>query len=595
MSWEAWVTVAALALMFWGLARNYSPDLVMLATLTGLVTIGALSGTKKLPSVQQAFSAFGNEALLTVGALFVVAAGVSRTGAVNFISDRIFGHPRSVKGAQARLMLPVATLSAFLNNTPIVAMFLPVVSEWCKKHALSPSQFFIPLSFATVLGGVCTLIGTSTNLTVNGLWMQAGHPSLGMFDLAPLGIPVAIVGLLYMLFATRALLPDRREARGPQFDDPRKYTVEMIVESGGPLANRSIEEAGLRHLPGMFLAEIERDGQFMPAVGPEERLRGGDRLVFVGIVDSVVDLQKIRGLVPATDQVFKLNEPRSRRTLVEAVVSNTCPLVGMTVREGRFRTRYNAAVIAVARNGERINKKIGDIELRVGDTLLLEARPSFAEEQRNSRDFFLVSSVAGSTPLRYEQARIALGILLALIVMAGFEWISMLHAAVIAAGAMILANCLTGGEARRSIDLQVLLVIGASLGIGQALAVSGAAGTIAHYLAQFAVGNPHLSLAVIYLIGLLATEVLSNNAAVAIVFPIAIATAADLHANPMPFVFSLMVAGSCGFATPIGYQTHMMVYGPGGYRFFDFVRIGVPLDLLCGVVTVVLAPRIWPF
>jgi di/tricarboxylate transporter len=594
LAWEAWFTMGVVGLMFLGLARNYSADLVLTAGAVLIATLGSLLHSRSLPSANAMFSAFGNEALLTIAALFVVAQGITNTGALTSIAERVLGPLRSVARAQARLMFPVAALSAFLNNTAIVAMCLPVLSDWCKRNQTSPAKFFIPLSFATVLGGVCTIIGTSTNLTVNALWVQSGHASFGMFDLTLLGVPVALVGLLYLLVASRWLLPNRHAYRH-DVADPREYTVEMTVSPDCALVGRSIEEAGLRHLPGMFLAEVDRQGQVIAAVEPEQQLQAYDRLVFVGVVDSVVDLQKIRGLTPAVDQVFKLDEPRARRVLAEAVVSNSCPLVGSTVREGRFRTRYNAVVIAVARNGERVKKKIGDIVLNAGDTLLLEARPAFVEEQRNSRDFFLVSRLKGGAAPHYEHASRALAVLLGMIVLAGLEWLSMLHAALVAAVLMVATRCITVSEARRSIDLQVLIAIGASLAVGQALATSGAAAGIAHALGKLAAGDAWFSLGIIYVIGLVFTEIMSNNAAVALVYPIAMAVATDLHVSPLPFMFALMVSGSCGFATPIGYQTHMMVYGPGGYTFFDFVRIGVPLDIVCGIVTILLAPFVWPF
>jgi di/tricarboxylate transporter len=491
-------------------------------------------------------------------------------------------------------MLPVAALSAFVNNTPIVAMLLPVVVEWAKKHQLSVSRLLIPLSYATVLGGLCTLIGTSTNVVVNGLVARATGKPLDFFDPAWVGVPTAVAGLLYLLAVGRWLLPERQPPL-KQLEDPRQYTVEMLVAPDSPLVGRTIEEAGLRHLQGMYLMEINRSEEVLVAVSSQERLRAADRLVFVGIVESVVELHKIRGLVPATEQVFKLDAPRATRSLIEAVVSDSCPLVGRSIREGRFRAVYNAAVVAVARNGQQLRQKIGDIVLRTGDTLLLEAHPSFVDQQRNSRDFLLVSRLEDSSPPRHERTWIALGILVAMIAAASFEVVSMLIAAILAAGAMVLTRCCSRLQAYRAIDWEVLIVIAASFGLGKALEVSGAAGHIAGLLAQLAGGDPWTSLALIYLMALVFTEVLTNNAAAVLVFPIAMATAAGLHVNYMPFVMALMMAASAAFATPIGYTTNLMIYGPGGYRFTDFTRIGLPLNLVAGAVTVLLAPLVWPF
>jgi di/tricarboxylate transporter len=473
-------------------------------------------------------------------------------------------------------------------------MMLPVVDDWAKKTRLSASKLMIPLSYAAILGGLCTLIGTSTNLVVNGLLISSGGPGLRLFDVAWVGVPCCLAGLLYILVASRWLLPDRRPPIG-QPEDPRRYTVEMLVEPGSPLAGKTIEQAGLRHLPGLYLMEIDRNGDVLAAVGSDTKLAANDRLVFVGVVESVVDLQKVRGLKPATDQVFKIGAPRPYRCLIEAVVSNTCPLVGLSIREGRFRSVYNAAVIAVARNGERLPGKIGDIVLRPGDTLLLEAHPSFADAQRNSRDFFLVSRIDDSTPPRHDRAWAALAVLLAMVVAAGFSWLSMLNAALLAAGGMLLARCCTPSAARRSVEWQVLLVIACAFGIGRALEKSGAAETIATTLIGLAGSSPWLALGVVYGVTMLFTEVMSHIAAAVMVFPIALATAAGLHVNEMPFVMAIVMAASCGFATPIGYQTNLMVYGPGGYRFGDYLRFGGPLNLLVWAVTMLVAPLAWPF
>jgi di/tricarboxylate transporter len=589
MSWEAWTTLAALAVAYGTLAlTRVAPDLVLVGTVTLLLTVGILTPA-------DLYACFGNEAVLIIAALFVVAAGLRETRVVSVLSNRLLGRPQSLTTALARLTVPVAAASAFMNNTPLVAALVPVTKEWAANNRLPVSKLLIPLSYATILGGLCTLVGTSTNLVVNGLLVsQTDHPGLRLFDLAPVGVPCAVVGLLYLITIGRRLLPDRRPALGYQ-DDPRQYTVEMLVEPGGGLVGRTIEQAQLRHLPGLFLVEIERDGQVLPAVAPTERLRGNDRLVFAGVVASVVDLQKIRGLRPATDQVFKLDSPRSDRCLIEAVVSDSCPLVDRTIRDGRFRTVYNAAVIAVARNGERLPGKIGDVVLRAGDILLLEAHPGFTERYRDSRDFFLLSAVGDSTPPRHNRAGTAILILAGMVGVAAVGLLGLLNAAFLAAALMIVTGCCSGADARRAIDWQVLVVIGAALCLGRAVQNSGAATAIMPTVVGLAGGNPWLALALIYLVTMICTEVLTNTAAAALVFPIALATANGLMVNPMPFVIAVAIAASCGFATPFGYQTNLMVYGPGGYRFSDYLKVGAPLNLLVAGVTVALAPIWWPF
>jgi di/tricarboxylate transporter len=588
MGWDAWTTVAVVLFVIGLLVFTHvAADLVMVGGLTLLLTAGVLTPA-------DALAGFANESVITVGALFVVAAGIRETGAMQILAGWLFGRPKSVSGAQTRMALPAAAMSAFIYNDALVSMMLPVVDDWGKKLRIPASKLMIPLSYAVILGGICSLLGTSTNLVVNGLVIgQAKLPALGLFDITWVGLPCAVVGLAYLLLAGRWLLPVRQPAFTVQ-DDARLYTVEMIVERNSALVGQTIEEAGLRQLPGLFLVEIDREQAVLPAVSPHERLRANDRLVFAGVVESVVDLQKMRGLKPATDQVFKLDSPRSHRCLIEAVVSNSCPLVGKTVREGRFRTAYNAAIIAVARNGVRLRMKIGDIVLEAGDTLLLEAHPWFVQQQRDSRDFYLISRVEKSTPARHDRAWAALVVLLGLIGTVALGWLSMLNAALLAAGLMVLAQCCSGNEARASVDWRVLTVIGASLGIGRAMQVSGAAHAIVETLLSFA-HNRWVALAVVYLVTMLFSEIMSHTTAVVLVFPLALATAHHLQVDPMPFIMVVMIAASCAFATPICYPTHLMVYGPGNYRFGDFFRIGAPLNLLMGVVAVTLTPLMWPF
>jgi len=589
MNLEAWIAVAVVALVIALLAlTRFAADVVLVAGVTLLLVSGVLT-----PG--EALAGLSNEGMATVAVLYVVAAGLRETGAVAWLVQGVLGRPRNLFNAQLRLMAPVATASGFMNNTPVVAMFLPAVIDWARQNRLPVSKLLIPLSYASILGGTCTLIGTSTNLVVNGLLTShAGLPGLGMFDITRVGLPAALIGMAYLMLFGRWLLPDRRPVMDPQ-DDPRRYTVEMLVQPASPLVGRSVEAAGLRHLPGMYLVEIERDGEVIPAIAPHQRLKANDRLVFAGILDSVVDLQRFRGLVPATDQVFKLDVPRPERSLVEAVVSDSGPLVGKSIREGRFRNVYNAAVIAVARNGERVQMKIGDIVLRPGDTLLLEADPAFVERQRNSRDFFLVSRLENTHPLRHERALMALVILAAMVMAVSVGWVSMLQGALLAAGLMLVTRCVTGGAARSAVDWQVLIAIAASFGLGAALEKSGAAQHIAENLIALAQGSPWGTLAVVYLVTMLFTELITNNAAAVLVFPIALSTSASLGVNFMPFAIAIMMAASASFSTPIGYQCNLMVYGPGGYRFTDYFRVGIPLNLLMAAVTLAIVPLVWRF
>ncbi len=594
MPWEAWFTVGVVCLLIIGLARNFGPpDLLALGGLTLLIVVGKLSGSTRLPSPEDAVANFGSTALVTVGVLFVIVTGLTQTGAMHLLTHRLLGRPKSETQAQLRLLPPVAALSAFLNNTPIVAMFLPVVDDLCRKTGLSQSRLFLPLSYAATFGGLCTLIGTSTNLIINGEIARAGLEPLGMFELSWVGIPCAIAGMMYILVFSKILLPDRRPAISLS-DDPRQYTVEMTVLSGGPLVGQSVEKAGLRHLPGLFLAEISRADDVIPAVAPTEKLQADDRLVFVGIIESVVDLKKIRGLVPSDEQAATVNVPDTHRCLIEAVVSNRCPLIGKTIRDGQFRSTYNAAVLAIARSGERINAKLGDVVLQPGDTLLLESHTAFAKKQRNSQDFFLVSSVENSAPIRHGQAGIALAIMAAMVAVVTIGLLDIMTAAMVAAGLMVGTRCCTGTEGRRSVDISLLLVIGSALGLGKALETSGAAATIAEAIINFAGGNERAVLVALYLVTMIFTELITNNAAAVLMFPIALASAKKLGVDdPRPLIVAVMIAASAAFVTPFGYQTNLMVYGPGGYKYSDYVRFGLPLGLLFMTICVILVPLIW--
>lgn len=313
MGWEAGLVMAIIGLMLVGLALELaSADLIVMAALAAVVIVGELTGTARLLDVKTAATQFGDSGLLTVGLLFVVVAGLVQTGAMSLITAPLLGRPRTLRSAQARLLLPVTTLSAFLNNTPVVAMFMPVIDDICKRARISPSKLFLPMAYSATFGGVCTMIGTSTNLVVNGKLPAYGLKEFGLFDLTWVGLPCAVGGVVFLMLFSNYLLPDRKPAISLS-DDPRQYTVEMLVQQGGPLVGQTVEQAGLRHLPGLYLVEIERNGEIVPAVSPRERLQADDRLVFVGVVESVVDLRKTRGLLPATNQVFKLDAPVIQR------------------------------------------------------------------------------------------------------------------------------------------------------------------------------------------------------------------------------------------------------------------------------------------
>jgi len=471
---------------------------------------------------------------------------------------------------------------------------IPAVKEWARRYDLRVSDLMMPLSYATIVGGMCTIIGTSPNLIINGLiTSQANMQPFGFFEPAWVGIPIAVIGIA-LIVPLMKLVPDRQPPTS-YFESAREYTVEMIVDPDSSIVGKTLEEAGLRHFAGAYVAEIGRGEHLITAVSSHEPLEAGDRLVFVGGPEAVADLQKIKGLKPATNQIFRLDVPRSERLLIEAVVSPGCPIVGRSVKQGRFRSRYDAVVMAAARQGQRLRQNVADIVLRPGDVLLLEAHESFIEQQRNSRDFYLISPLPDSAPLRHERAWVALAVLGLMVALATLELLSMVKAAMLAAGLMIMTGCVSGTEARRSIDTEVLLTIAAALGLGAAMLKTGAASGIASSVTALAGSSPWMNLAAIYLLTLVLTEVISHAAAAVLVFPIAMTTAQSLGVSVTPFAMSVMMAASLAFATPFGYQTNMMVYAPGGYQFSDFLRVGIPLDITTAAVAILIVPLVWPF
>lgn len=589
MTFEAWAVVSVLIFCLVLLvSTKISADLILFGGLALLVI------TSIVPT-PLALDGFSNEGMLTVAALYVVAAGLKETGAIQYVVQKVMGNASTVRASQLRIMSPVMVMSAFFNNTPIVASFIPALEKWSRRTGIPVSKVLIPLSYAAILGGTCTLIGTSTNLILNGLLIEeATTRSLGLFEPALIGIPCAIAGFIYLLVFGDKLLPNRSSSI-ESFKDTREYTIEMIVEKDSTIVSKTIEEAGLRNLPSLFLAEIIRDGRSIPAVAPHEKLKTNDRLIFTGMVNSIIDIQEFAGLKLATDQVFKLDSPRRERQLVEAVVSPGNPIVGRTIKEGGFRDRYDAVVLAVSRSGERLSQKVGDIRLKSGDTLLLEAHPKFLKRYRNSNDFYLISPVEDASPLTFEGAWRASLVLLGMVVLAGFGILTMLQASFLAAGAMIIFKCTRYSAALESIDWRVLLAIASSLGLGAALQNTGAAFVFAEGLLSFAGTNPVLALALTYICTWLLTEMITNNAAAVLIFPIALSLATEMQLDFIPFAIAIIMGASASFSTPIGYQTNLMIYGPGGYRYSDYIKIGVPLNLIVGLISVSLIPLIWAF
>ena len=586
MGFEGWVTLAVVAVLLVVLARELVPPAfaVLVATIA-LLVVGVIDA-------DQAFAGFSNEAPIVVASLLVFARAADISGLLQPLLGRLMGTAASPTGLLARILAPLTLASGFLNNTTIVAMSVPAVVDACNRRGVPPSRFLMPISFAAVLGGVITLIGTSTNLTVSGLLHEAGHAPLGMFELTPVGLPIALAGTAVLVLTAGRLLPDRGSALGDAAVG-RDYSVSMTVQRAGPLVGQTVEGAGLRQLQSVYLVAIERDGQRLAPVSPDTELHARDLLTFVGGVDQIVDLQRMRGLISSQrGQIKRL--PGDRHAFSEVVLGEQ--FVGRTLKELGFRARYGAAVLAIHRAGHRVEGKLGDVPLHTGDTLLVLGDEEFNRRYRNSGDFLIVAPLSGIPPTQPRKAKRVGLIGIAFVALTGLGVVPILEGALLVALAVIATRALTLQQARKAIDINIVLLIGAAFGLGAAVQSSGLGQAIADILlAVFGPLGLVGALAGVLIATMLVTELISNNAAAVLLFPVGLATASTLGVDPRPFVVAVTLGASLSFLTPLGYQTNMMVYGVGNYRFSDFMRLGVPLNLTCIVLSLVLIPIVFPF
>jgi len=588
MGWEAWFSLAVVGGVLFVLVRDLvSPAVAMAAGMVAVLVAGIVTPA-------EALAGFSNPAPLTVAALFILARAVEKTGALAPAVSATLGEGNGVRRSLARLVVPTTAASAFLNNTPIVAMLIPQVRAWADAKGRSVSLFLMPLSFAALLGGVVTLIGTSTNLVVSGLLEASGQAGFSFFEISVVGLPVALIGGFLLVVLTPVLLPLRKSAREDTEEGTRRFVVDMVVDRRGPMSGKSVEEAGLRHLRGMFLAALERDGDLVAPVTPETVLKEGDRLRFAGKSDHVLELQSIRGLSSAeAGHMIELDDDRAR--YFEAVIGPESPLVGQTLRETEFRSRYQAAVLAIHRAGQRIDAKLGQVPLRVGDTLLLVADSGFRDRWRDRNDFLLISGLALKPPQTSKRAWLVGFLTLFIVVTASTGLLPILNASLLAGVGLVALRVLTPGEARAAVDLDVILLIATAFGVAAAVEKSGLAEVIASGLVGVFDGFGGRGVLVgVVLATMLLTGLVGHNAAALLMFPIAITAAASTSVDPRGFAVAVVIAASADFLTPIGYQTNTMVYGPGGYRFFDYARLGAPLSLLVIAAITMIVPWRWP-
>ncbi|WP_404404345.1 SLC13 family permease [Jeotgalibacillus malaysiensis] len=584
MTMEMAMVLGIVGLMLIGLIMDVvRPELLVLTTLFVFIVFGFISP-------EEGLAGFSNQGMLTIGLLFIVGGVFEKSGLAEKFVSRILSGAASEGKARGRLLIPLAGMSGFLNNTPLVVTLTPLVRKWCEVHKIAPSKFLLPLSYATILGGTMTLMGTSTNLVIHGLLLDFGEQGFRFFELLIVGLPVTVVGLIYLLLFAPRLLPGHESGEGEEEEvSPRDFLSELRVQIDFPHAGKTVKEAGLRNLESLYLIEIRRGKERIAPVSGDTRIFPGDRLFFTGVISSIAELGKRRGLVVDTGTDLSIvGLKKGTNKLREGVVSHQSSLLGRTVKEIRFREAYDAAVVAIHRNEELLEGKIGDIKPKAGDVLLMVAGESFDQRMKRHRDFY-VTFPEGKEKF-FEDDRTgwsALVIFIGAIVCVVSGFLSIFNAMALAVGLMLAFRLVSPEEAREMIRFRVLLLIAGALGIGNVIIESKAADWMAQELMEAM--EPYgviLLLVVLYGMIALLTEVVTNNAAAVIMFPAAYQISGPIGIEPIGMAILVAIAASASFLSPIGYQTNLIVFGPGGYRFRDYLRAGMPLTFLTGIVTV---------
>ena len=582
---QAWITIATVITMFAVmLLTKLRADVVFLAAMGVLFVTGVLDA-------KEAFSGFSSTSVVVIGVLFVVVAGLTHTGVLQWIVKNLLGQPNSYAKAVVRLMLPVAALSSFLSNTTVVTLFVSIVKIWSKKLGISPSKLLIPLSYASGMGGVCTLIGTPPNLIISGLYADHTGTQMNVLATTLPGLFCLGVGVLSII-AMRKLLPDRK-APESAFEDAAEYTIEMLVPSDNPHVGETLEEAGLMSVRGGRLIEtIHFDEMLAPAV-KDEPILGGDRLVFAGQIDELLDLKQSHGLVNADHHVFTMSEVDHNRQLRTAYIPFGSSLIGKKIGGSTFEHDNNLTLVAVARKGERINDSPHRVTLQAGDTLLFECPPRVninTERLTSQLHFFDSTQVPNIGP----QTLISSLIMIAMVVLSALGVMPLLQCAFLAAAAMMICRCCSVDQAMKAINWEILMVFAGSVVLGLAIQKTGIAERLAFGILDVCGTNPIAVMVAICFVGTFITEFISNTAAGAMFFPIMYDAAEKMGYDPYPFLIALMVSVSSSFATPIGSPTHMLVYGPGGYRFSDFMRIGLLMNIIILAANIFIVNLVYP-
>ena len=581
----AWITIATVLSMFTVLLlTKLRADLVFLGAIAILFVTGVLNA-------KEAFSGFSSTSVVIIGVLFVVVAGLTHTGVLQWIVKHLLGQPESYSKAVIRLMLPVAGLSSFLSNTTVVALFVGIVKMWSKKLGVSPSKLLIPLSYASGMGGVCTLIGTPPNLIISGLYAENTGVAMNVLTTTIPGLFCLFIGVLSII-AMRNLLPDRK-APESAFESTSEYTVELLVPSDNPNIGMTFNEAGLNNVRGGNLIEVVHFDEFVSPAGGDEIVMGGDRLIYSGQIDEILELKKTHGLVNADHYVFTLSEIDKNRQLRTAYVTFGSSLIGKAIGNTSFEKDYGLVLVAVARSGKRIEQSPREVVIQAGDTLLLDCPPKLKIDTSSlaSKLHFFDSD---QVPNIGKKTLISTTIMIAMVVLSALNIIPLLQCAFLAAMAMLIFKCCNVDQAMKSINWEILMVFAGSVVLGVAIQKTGIAERLAFGILDVCGDNPIVVMTAICFVGTFITEFISNTAAGAMFFPIMYQAAEKLGYEPFPFLVALMVSVSSSFATPIGSPTHMLVYGPGGYRFSDFMRIGLLMNLIILAANIFIVNIIYP-
>ena len=582
---HAWITIVTVLAMFTVLLfTKLRSDLVFLGAVAILFVTGVLDA-------KEAFSGFSSTSVIVIGVLFAVVAGLMHTGVLQWIVKHLLGQPKTYSGAVARLMLPVAGLSSFLSNTTVVALFVNIVKMWSKKLGISPSKLLIPLSYASGMGGVCTLIGTPPNLIISGLYADETGTAMNVLATAVPGLFCLAVGVLSII-AMRRLLPDRKTPESA-FEETSEYTVELLVPADNPYIGKTIEQAGLTDVPGGKLIELVHFDEVISPVSDKEPIMGGDRLVFAGQIDEILNIKKTHGFVNADHMVFSTSEVDQDRQLRTAYVPLSSSLIHKKMADTKFEKENNLVLVAVARQGKRLEETPHQVKLHAGDTLLLECPPKLnvdTDKLKAEVQFFESEQV----PYEGPKTLISSAIMIAMVVLSALKVLPLLQCAFLAAAAMLILRCCTPDQAMKSINWDIIMVFAGSVVLGVAIQKTGIAERLAYGILDVCGTNPIFVMTAICLVATFITEFISNTAAGAMFFPIMYHAAIQLGYEPYPFLIALMISVSSSFATPIGSPTHMLVYGPGGYRFGDFIRIGLPMNFIILAANIFIVNVLYP-